>query len=172
MGCPKQPQAFILPETYSSHLKMDGWNTSFLLGWPIFRCYVSFREGIFFGGCFHWICWTSLPVWFPDFSPEWEFMIQTLAEFIRMVFPKMLSFPNKPMGFLLLKMISTWGGDWGYHHLRKHPYHKNNYIKNIKIYVLCLCLHTFKKIYVATAINKTFNFWLCLITFRRNYLHT
>ncbi len=32
-----------LPETNSSHLKMDGWNTSFLLGWPIFRCYVSFR---------------------------------------------------------------------------------------------------------------------------------
>ncbi len=28
-----------------SHLKMDGWKTSFLLGWPIFRCYVSFREG-------------------------------------------------------------------------------------------------------------------------------
>ena len=24
---------------------MDGWKTSFLLGWPIFRCYVSFREG-------------------------------------------------------------------------------------------------------------------------------
>ena len=24
-----------LPETNSSHLKMDGWNTSFLLGWPI-----------------------------------------------------------------------------------------------------------------------------------------
>ena len=33
-----------LPETNSSHLKMDGWNTSFLLGWPIFRGYVSFRE--------------------------------------------------------------------------------------------------------------------------------
>ena len=28
------------------HLNMDGWNTckSFLLGWPIFRGYVSFRE--------------------------------------------------------------------------------------------------------------------------------
>ena len=26
------------------HLKMDGWNTSFLLGRPIFRGYVSFRE--------------------------------------------------------------------------------------------------------------------------------
>ena len=26
---------------------MDGWNTSFLLGWPIFRCYVSFRECIY-----------------------------------------------------------------------------------------------------------------------------
>ena len=24
-------------------LKMDGWNTSFLLGWPIFRGYVSFK---------------------------------------------------------------------------------------------------------------------------------
>ena len=32
------------------HLKMDGWswNTSFLLGWPIFRGYVSFRERISF----------------------------------------------------------------------------------------------------------------------------
>ena len=29
------------------HLKMDGWKTSFLLGWPIFRCYVSFREGTY-----------------------------------------------------------------------------------------------------------------------------
>jgi len=27
---------------------MDGWNTSFLLGWPIFRGYVSFRECICF----------------------------------------------------------------------------------------------------------------------------
>ena len=26
---------------------MDGWNTSFLLGWPIFRCYVSFRECVY-----------------------------------------------------------------------------------------------------------------------------
>ena len=24
---------------------MDGWNTSFLLGWPIFRGRVSFKEG-------------------------------------------------------------------------------------------------------------------------------
>ena len=27
---------------------MDGWNSSFLLGWPIFGCYVSFGEGISF----------------------------------------------------------------------------------------------------------------------------
>ena len=27
---------------------MDGWNTTFLLGRPIFKCYVSFREGNFF----------------------------------------------------------------------------------------------------------------------------
>ena len=31
-----------------SHLNMDGWNTSFLLGRPIFRGYVSFRDCIFF----------------------------------------------------------------------------------------------------------------------------
>ena len=24
---------------------MGGWNTSFRSGWPIFRCYVSFRKG-------------------------------------------------------------------------------------------------------------------------------
>ena len=30
--------------TASSLLKMDGWNTTFLLGWPIFRCYVSCRH--------------------------------------------------------------------------------------------------------------------------------
>ena len=39
-----------LPETNSSHLKMDVWNTSFLLGRPIFRCYVSFRECTFSQG--------------------------------------------------------------------------------------------------------------------------
>ena len=42
---PDVQTGFTLPETNSSPLKMDGWNTSFLLGWPIFRCYVSFREG-------------------------------------------------------------------------------------------------------------------------------
>ena len=41
----KVSRCFTLHETNSSHLKMDGWNTSFLLGWPIFRCYVSFRKG-------------------------------------------------------------------------------------------------------------------------------
>ena len=28
-------------------LKMDGWETSFLLGWPTFRGYLSFREGYY-----------------------------------------------------------------------------------------------------------------------------
>ena len=34
-----------LPETNSSSLKVDGWKMNFLLGRPIFRGYVSFREG-------------------------------------------------------------------------------------------------------------------------------
>ena len=39
--------SIILPETDSSHLKIDGWKMNFLLGWPIFRAY-GFRECIFF----------------------------------------------------------------------------------------------------------------------------
>ena len=47
----RRPYIYIyitLPETNSSHVKMDGWNAivSFL-GWPFFfRCYVSFRDCI------------------------------------------------------------------------------------------------------------------------------
>ena len=48
-----------LPKTNSSHLKMDVWKISFLLGWPIFRCYVSFREGT----CFWHAPW-NFPVFF------------------------------------------------------------------------------------------------------------
>ena len=33
-----------LPESNGLPLKMDGWNTTVLLGRPIFRCYVSFNE--------------------------------------------------------------------------------------------------------------------------------
>ena len=32
-----QKEKLTLPETNSLPLKMDGWNTSFLLGWPTFR---------------------------------------------------------------------------------------------------------------------------------------
>ena len=34
-----------LPKTNSLHLKINVWKMHFLLGNPIFRCYVSFREG-------------------------------------------------------------------------------------------------------------------------------
>ncbi len=37
LGKPSGNVGVLLPETNSSPLKMDGWNTSFLLGWPIFR---------------------------------------------------------------------------------------------------------------------------------------
>ena len=50
-----------LPETNSLHLKMDRWNTRFLLGWPIFRGYVSFRE------C---NCWFELVVWDSRGTPK------------------------------------------------------------------------------------------------------
>ena len=60
-----------LPETNELHLKMDGWNTfSFPFGsLPIFRGYVSFREGnIFQMGWFnHEVAF--LAPFFPD-APE------------------------------------------------------------------------------------------------------
>ena len=34
-----------LPKTNSSSLKIGGWKTIFLLGNPMFRCYIRFREG-------------------------------------------------------------------------------------------------------------------------------
>ena len=37
-------QQYTLPETNSSHLKHWGWKMSSVLGRPIFRSYVSFRE--------------------------------------------------------------------------------------------------------------------------------
>ena len=43
----KGERILTLPETNSLPLKMDGWNTTFLLGKLIFRGYVSFREGRF-----------------------------------------------------------------------------------------------------------------------------
>ena len=36
-----------LPEINSSHLKMDGWKTSFLLGRPIFSCQLLVSGGVF-----------------------------------------------------------------------------------------------------------------------------
>ena len=43
---PSFPAELNLPSLKLTCLvKMDGWNTSFLFGWPIFRGYVGFREG-------------------------------------------------------------------------------------------------------------------------------
>ncbi len=44
-GISRTPNIPSLKLTFSP-LKMDGWNTIvYFWGWPIFRCYVSFREG-------------------------------------------------------------------------------------------------------------------------------
>ena len=59
----------------------------------------------------------------------------------------MVGFPNKH-GFSLLKMIMTWGGDWGYHHLRKHPY-------KVDIFLFFLGISIFR-IEVSTSIFSTF----------------
>ena len=41
------------------HLKIDGWETNFLLGWPIFRCYVCFKEFICLKTNTTWRSWLS-----------------------------------------------------------------------------------------------------------------
>ena len=55
-----------LPETNSSHLKMDGWKMiRFLLGWSIFRCFYSLEQ-VSFGGVADYCIFVS-PVMGPDF---------------------------------------------------------------------------------------------------------
>ena len=44
-----------LPETNSSHLKMDGWNIDFLLGWTIFRAELLVLGTVSFTHEFHQI---------------------------------------------------------------------------------------------------------------------
>ncbi len=47
---------YLLPSLKLTYpLKMDGWNTSFLFKWPIFRGYVSFREGRYIQMSSFWI---------------------------------------------------------------------------------------------------------------------
>ena len=48
-------QATSVPKTNSSPIKDGSWKTTFILGWPIFGDYASFREGKssqFFGDIF------------------------------------------------------------------------------------------------------------------------
>ena len=64
------PKPWLPSLKLTSHLKMDGWKTTFLLGWPMFRCYVSLRECssdvIFFNHLlFH-------PIWISAQLSNWE----------------------------------------------------------------------------------------------------
>ncbi len=53
----------MLPETNSSPLKIDGWKTTFLLKKPMFRGYVSFREGkMFFSTSIQWELWDFIGI--------------------------------------------------------------------------------------------------------------
>ena len=59
---------------------MDGWKTSFLFGWPIFRCYVSFREGIhpqktrvFFCRCSYCRNWSETQGFRDEIGRRWKF---------------------------------------------------------------------------------------------------
>ena len=46
-----QPAMSTLPETNSLHLKMDGWNTSFLLGCHLFRGELLVSGSVYILGC-------------------------------------------------------------------------------------------------------------------------
>ena len=52
---------------------MDGWNTSFLLGWSIFRCYVSFREGNENKNIW-WIMFTFFFIQYTILFTRWNFL--------------------------------------------------------------------------------------------------
>ena len=93
-----------LPETNSSHLKMDGRKTSFLLGWPIFRGYLSFRECIFRN--------FSLSNWS---LREISRRLDTIWRFPKMVVPQ-------NGWFIMDNFINMHDIGGKTHHFRKHPY--------------------------------------------------
>ena len=49
-------------------------------------------------------------------------------------FPKMVGFPNKPMGFPTKN--DHFEVLWGYHHLRKHPYRSSHWVQVCILYLL------------------------------------
>ena len=79
-------------------------------------------------------CWGFIPSWWlkqPIFCWDWYILyIYRSWEgggqiynniYIYGGFLKWWVSPNNFHGVFLLKMISTWGVKWGYHHLKKHP---------------------------------------------------
>ena len=68
----------------SSPLEMDGWNTIFLLGRPIFRGYVSFREGNLLEKLLAKNCICSPFVW----DGEWKVSAPELKGYISVTNPR------------------------------------------------------------------------------------
>ena len=85
----------------------------------------------------HLIAQKRLLIWWNLLNLSYKYLIQKqvskqgkncssptrFLSFLKWVFPKMVGKPQQTHGVFLLKMISTWGVEWGYphHHFRKPP---------------------------------------------------
>ncbi len=107
------PFNLTLPETNSSHLKMDGWKMNFLLGRPIFRGYVSFREGMWGEG----ITYTRSFAWhmhqsfqsFQSFQLGWKSAFLAITYYVsNMTF---FVFSDQWVHYWLIRILFTQGGD-------------------------------------------------------------
>ena len=99
---------------------MDGWNPTFILGRPIFRGYVSFREGIFWiqlrsiGPLFSA---TPLQKWLPQSAPRLAGLGTYCVLYVPGTCSKTRSLGtlcfhiNSHPGPLHVKIPKTWGSD-------------------------------------------------------------
>ena len=97
-----------LPETNSSHLKMDGRNISFLLWRPIFRGYVSFRECItYIHVCKTWTwtanIWNNVAIYI--YISKWKWCGQIDINHLERAFPSCWVSPSKPLLVGLMRTV-------------------------------------------------------------------
>ena len=115
------------------------------------RKFTSSRNGMFFGdvgyhssGVSMYLCRHIGPLWVTGVSPRTSEKqckacshapqrSQALMTSIYVGYPKMVGFPNKPMGFPTKNDYITMGVFRRYRHLRKHPYLQ--YSCNNRLYI-------------------------------------
>ncbi len=85
---------------------MDGWNTTFLLGRPIFRGYVSFRESYTKSKRWHWVSLKKL--WTCVRTSSTFRIFQRMLMVGSLIFSDGFVFQGPTIHHVLLKLVVFW----------------------------------------------------------------